>query len=407
VTRKIAHISSDGRRSIKHPLLLVIDDDAQFQGQIALLLQNFYQVEARLEVAAVDSIALTDADTIILDLNMPGIDGVTFIKTIASLDPKPKLLIASGHDESILELAKKTASMYGVYRTQVLQKPITRAKLLQALSQLDLMPLEGRVRSGLQQTFSEQEICAGLSAGQFSLIYQPQVSLISNAVIGLEALARWDHPGHGRLSPAYFIAQLEDSLDAEAFTLTIAEMAIKDILELENLSGAQLKVSINVPPSVLESDSFIDELMRQLAEQGLPPERFQCEITERGLENTSPTASASLLRLRMKGVQLSIDDFGIGQSGLSKLKTRAFNEIKIDKSFIQDLPSSRNSRSIVESMIQLSRLLGLRVVAEGVEDEITLTHSKMLGIENAQGCFFARPMSIDQMPQWLNQWGSQ
>jgi EAL domain-containing protein (putative c-di-GMP-specific phosphodiesterase class I) len=107
----------------------------------------------------------------------------------------------------------------------------------------------------------------------------------------------------------------------------------------------------------------------------------------------------------MKGVQLSIDDFGIGQSGLAKLKSRAFGEIKIDRSFIQDLSSSSDSRSIVESIMQLSRMVGLRIIAEGVEDKLTLKHSKILGIQNIQGFYFARPMPATDLAQWVTHWG--
>ena len=108
----------------------------------------------------------------------------------------------------------------------------------------------------------------------------------------------------------------------------------------------------------------------------------------------------------MQGVQLSNDDFGVGQSGLAKLKSRAFDEIKIDSSFIQDLASSSDSRSIVESIMQLSRMVGLRIIAEGVEDKLTLKHTKILGIQNIQGFYFAKPMPAAELAHWVINWGS-
>ena len=398
-----ANKSPPGNGSIPStvPILLIIDDDPLFQKQVEFIVAGDYRVEKSLQALASDSVVLAQADTIILDLNMPDIDGISFIKTVASLNPKPKLLIASGHDESILELAKSTASMYGLNRTEILRKPITRTGLLRTLANLDQMPLNTTIRSAHVQTFSEDEILVGFRSGQFRVVYQPQVSLLTGEIVGVEALARWDHPTFGWLTPAHFIETLEDSLDVEAFTLAVAEIAIREIGQLDEKFGSSMKISINVPPQVLESETFIDRLMTYLTHYGMPPQRFQCEITERGLENLGPAVYTSLARLRMKGILLSIDDFGIGQSGLSKVKSRAFDEIKIDRSFIHDLAFSAESRSIVESILQLSRAVGLSVVAEGIEDESTLEHSKRLGIKNVQGYLFSKPLQLGNLLEWL------
>ena len=387
--------------------LLVIDDDPLFLEQMKIVLRGKYSVQTTLRAVEDESVRLSGTDTVILDLNMPGVDGVAFIKTIALLEPKPKLLIASGHELPILELAKRTAKMYGLHQTDVLQKPLTRSSVLKALAKLDRLPSAVEVRSRIMQPrFSHEEVFAAFKAGQFSTVYQPQVSLLSATVIGIEALARWDHPEFGQLSPGSFIEQIEDSNLVVAFTLQIAETAIRDTVQLEKDTGTAVKISINVPPQVLESEIFIVELMEKLTRHGLPTQRFQCEITERGLENPGPVVLESMARLRMKGVQLSIDDFGVGQSGLAKLKSRAFDEIKIDSSFIQDLASSSDSRSIVESIMQLSRMVGLRIIAEGVEDKLTLKHTKILGIQNIQGFYFAKPMPAAELAHWVINWGS-
>ncbi|MDO8907897.1 MAG: EAL domain-containing response regulator [Pseudohongiella sp.] len=389
------------------PIILVIDDDIMFQQQVRFILSGRYLMRSALKADADDLFTDISADTIILDLNMPGVDGVSFIKTIATLDPKPKLLIASGHDLAILELAKTTAIMYGLFQTEILQKPLNKTGLLRALAQLDRMPAAHDYGNIAPRVFSDDDIHAGFVANQFTAHYQPQVSIVSAEVTGLEALARWDHPDFGRLSPASFIDQIENSQYAVAFTLFIAEKAVQDTLQLELDTGIALKVSVNVPPRVLESETLIEELTRILEHYDFPAHRFQCEITERGLENPDPVILTSIARLRMKGVQFSIDDFGIGQSGLSKLKSQAFDEVKIDRSFINDLSSSKGSRSIVESIIQLSRLVGFRIVAEGVEDKLTLKHSRILGIQNVQGYYFAKPMAATALAQWITEWNSQ
>jgi len=386
------------------PLLLVIDDDPVFQKQIDVMVSGRYRVESSLAAVADDAPALTHADTIILDLNMPGIDGLSFIKTVAMLNPKPKLLIASGHEEAILELARSSALMYGIDRTEVLRKPVSRESLFRILEKLDRLPSEARVRSALVQTFSDDEVVAGFAAGQFVVVYQPQVALSSNEVVGLEALVRWDHPLFGSVLPANFVEQIVDSASAECFTLAIAEIAARDALKLGEIGLDALKISINVPPHVLASDTFSDRLISCLREYGCAPRRFQCEMTEQGMESLSPAVLSNLARLRMNGVQLSLDDFGIGQSGLAKLKSRAFDELKIDGSFIRDLAISAESRSIVESMVQLSRCVDMRIIAEGVENEATIEWTKLLGVNIIQGYFFAKPMSLEKLLPWLLDW---
>jgi EAL domain-containing protein (putative c-di-GMP-specific phosphodiesterase class I)/FixJ family two-component response regulator len=386
------------------PLLLVIDDDPLFQKQIDFILQGRYRVTPSLQALTGDAEVLTQAETIILDLDMPGVDGLSFIQTISSLGNKPKLLIVSGHDDSVLELARSTAAMYGLTRSDTLRKPVSKSGLLRSLSLLDRRPAEKKILSANVQTFSEEEILAGFRAGQFCLHYQPQVSLGTREVVGIEALVRWEHPELGRISPAHFIDTLEDSVDAAQFTLEIADIAIRDLLRLNKQESRSLKVSINVPPHILQSNTFTEELIFKLETHGLSPQQFQCEITERGLENNGPSISSNLARLRMRGVRLSIDDFGIGQSGLTKVKSKAFDEIKIDRSFIHDLSYSSESRLIVNSIVQLSHAAGLRVVAEGIEDANTLKHSRLLGISNVQGYYFARPMPFTQLQAWLNNW---
>jgi EAL domain-containing protein (putative c-di-GMP-specific phosphodiesterase class I)/CheY-like chemotaxis protein len=383
------------------PLLLVIDDDTSFQAQIKLFVDKKYAVAQRLSAMPPDALSLLQADTIVLDLNIPGMNGVSFIKTIASLNPKPKLLIASGYDNPIIELARSAAELCGLTQTLALQKPISKDQLLKALVDLEFMNHDHQPSSQAPDNISKADIIKGSRAGEFLLFYQPQIALESNDIVGIEALVRWDHPQLGRLSPAYFIHSLEDSAEAIEFTLMIAEMAIRDTLHMSLDSGFKGKVSINVPPNVLISEIFMDRLCDMLKVHGLPPERFQCEVTERGLESPSLQAATTLARLRMKGIQLSIADFGVGQSGLSKINTRTFDEIKIDRSVISDLTSSLDSRSIVESIIHLASLVGMRVVAEGIEDSPTLLLTKRLGVTNVQGFYCGYPMPAQDFCSWL------
>jgi len=388
------------------PRLLVIDDDPVFQAQIALLLQGRFVIDARLN--AVDDLGevLARADTVLLDLNMPKVDGLSCMVRLATLACPPKLLIVSGHDTAILDLAYQTALLQGLHRTRVLQKPVSRSRLLTAIADLDSLPAADAAPDawGADQQFSDTDVITASRSGQLNLLYQPQICLSTASVVGMEALVRWHHPSLGCIVPARFIYAIEDSTHAEEFTLAIAQQAISDTVHLTEKSGFSGKISINVPPKLLASGAFADRLIALLAAHEFPPARFQCEVTERGLDIPDPQVSASLARLRMCGIQLALDDFGVGQSGLWKIKTQAFDELKIDQSFIQDMAECANSRSIVESIVFLARRVGVRVIAEGIEDDRTHTLSLSMGVAHAQGFHCARPMSRADLEVWLSEW---
>jgi len=386
--------------------LLVIDDDPVFQAQVALLLQGRFAIDARLN--AVDDLGevLARADTVLLDLNMPEVDGLSCMVRLATLACPPKLLIVSGHDAAILDLAYKAALLQGLHRTRVLQKPVSRRRLLTAIKELDSLPAAHAASHAgdADQQFSDIDIITASRSGQLNLLYQPQICMSTAAVVGMEALVRWHHPSLGCIEPARFIHAIEDSVHAEEFTLSIAQQAIFDTVYLTQNSGFSGKISINVPPKLLASKAFAERLIALLAAQEFPPARFQCEVTERGLDIPDPQVSVSLARLRMCGIQMALDDFGIGQSGLWKIKTQAFDELKIDQSFIQDMAECANSRSIVESIVSLARRIGVRVIAEGIENDRTHTLSLSMGLAHAQGFHCARPMSRSDLEVWLSEW---
>jgi EAL domain-containing protein (putative c-di-GMP-specific phosphodiesterase class I)/ActR/RegA family two-component response regulator len=387
-------------------ILLVMDDDQLFCAQIELLASSRFDVYACHDASSINTELLLNAQLIVLDLNMPGVDGIEFIQTIATLAPKPKLLIASGMDRQIIEMARVTAELYGLPVTEIMQKPVGRREFLEKLSLLDNKhklnepPISGRT---LQKS-SEGQIASGMNAGEFLTYYQPQLDFNSKAVVGIEALARWDHPEFGILPPANFIEAVETSTLCMDFTLLIIESAMSDYQQLSRRTGFTGTLSVNVPPMAFEIGNLPDQIFEIAGRAEFPLHKLVCEITEHGVENMGPATLASLARLKMHGVQLSIDDFGTGQSGLSKLRTGAFNELKIDRSFIRDMTSTRNSLLIVDSIMELSSQFGLRVVAEGIEDEETLTALSELGRPVLQGFLFSKPLSLRELSVWMNNW---
>ncbi|MDO8907585.1 MAG: EAL domain-containing response regulator [Pseudohongiella sp.] len=407
-TFKSASHKRGNNESDAKPIMLIIDDDAFFRAQIRHFSEADYQVLEYESPVSIEPKSLLEADIAILDLNMPGIDGVEFLKTLAALTTRPKLVIASGYDSRVIGMAQKTAELYGINGTAVLQKPVTRNQFSKALLDLEVhvsLNTNGVLLAPSVRSRDENEISSGLRAGEFFPYYQPQIEVLTQKVVGIETLARWRHPEFGILSPASFIETLEISPLATKFTLLITETAMRDYSLLSGLTGYSGKLSINIPVEVVSSETFSNKILNLANKYQFPLHKLVLEITERGLESTGALFISTLTRLKMHGIQLSLDDFGTGQSGFSKLKTRAFDEIKIDKSFIEDVLTSRDSQMIVESILRLSTEANLCVVAEGVEDIETLDWLRECGCPVVQGYYFSRPLALDNLTEWMKNWG--
>jgi EAL domain-containing protein (putative c-di-GMP-specific phosphodiesterase class I)/CheY-like chemotaxis protein len=404
---KIAPQKHETNVTDARPVMLVIDDDPFFRAQIRRLSEPGFQVLEYDSPVSIDANSLLQANVAILDLNMPGIDGVEFLKTLAALSSRPKLVIASGYDTRVIDMAKKTAELYGITGTAVVQKPVTGQQFSQILHDLEGDAIESTHNASPSPSVrnrDETEITSGLRAGEFLPYYQPQLDLLTRKVIGIETLARWQHPELGILSPASFIETLEISPLVTEFTLLITETAMRDYTLLGKLTGYHGKLSVNVPVDVLSSETFPNKVVNLANKYQFPLDKLVLEVTERGIEPSEAKFMSTLTRLKMHGIQLSLDDFGTGQSGFSKLKTRAFDEIKIDKSFIEDVITSRDSQMIVESILRLSSEANLCVVAEGVENSATLDWLLERGCPVVQGHHLSRPLALDNLAEWMNNW---
>lgn len=384
------------------PTLLVIDDDPFFCAQVRYFVGENYHVCESLGAASVASDDLLKAQIIVLDLNMPGIDGIEFIKTLAALNPRPQLLITSGYEKRIIDLARQTAELSGLSHTAVLQKPVNRADFMGKLDALaaNCSNAGSKVSSQTLIRGTEEQVLKGMLAGEFLAHYQPQIDIATNRVSGIEALARWDNAELGLIPPSGFIPVVELSSMAMDFTLLIVETAMRDYMTLHEATGYIGKLSVNVPPDVFANENFVHHIIEVSKKYNFPLESLVCEITEHGVERMGPETISTLTRLKMNNVQLSVDDFGIGQSGLSKIKYGVFDELKIDRSFVADIKSSKDSFIIVESIMHLATQVGMRVVAEGVEDDETLACLSRLKCPIVQGYYFSMPLPISQFIDW-------
>ncbi|MGZ4766672.1 MAG: putative bifunctional diguanylate cyclase/phosphodiesterase, partial [Ilumatobacteraceae bacterium] len=244
------------------------------------------------------------------------------------------------------------------------------------------------------------ELREGIDNGELVLHYQPKVLAINGRLEAVEALARWQHPVHGILNPDKFIPLAEHTDLIDNLTMWALTTALTEIRQLGPMAS-DVAVSVNVSARNLARADFAQRVVRLLKRLGVPAHRLVVEITETALL-TDPLRAASVLdELASAGVNISLDDFGCGQTLLGYLSTLPLHELKIDKSFVTDMMTDAAHDAIVRSIIDLGHNLGLRVVGEGVETTAVLLRLRASGCDVVQGFLLGRPMTFDQLARWM------
>jgi len=252
-----------------------------------------------------------------------------------------------------------------------------------------------KIRTGLRQA---------LDQGQFVLHFQPQIELASGIAVGAEALIRWAHPELGLLPPARFISIAEDSGLIVPIGEWVLREACRQAMSWRKASGLlHLMCAVNLSAPQFKRSDLEKSVVSALSDSGLDPSSLDLELTESTLIQDTENVLHTVRRLKALGVKLSIDDFGTGYSSLSYLKRFAVDKLKIDRSFVRGMADDPNDAAIVRAIIQMARSLGLRTIAEGVEDErlraLLLAHR----CDEAQGFHFARPLPADELLRFLEQ----
>jgi predicted signal transduction protein with EAL and GGDEF domain len=237
---------------------------------------------------------------------------------------------------------------------------------------------------------------------QIAMHYQPQVSLSTGAVEGVEALLRWWHPQHGPIDTQQLLDVVEHTSVMQLLTLRVIDDVVAQ-LEGWARRGIAMRASLNISARDLYSDDLVPHLSRQMARHGVRPAQIQIEITESALLADPSRAQATVARIAALGVAVSLDDFGTGYSSLQHLRKLPIAEIKIDRSFVAGMVDNHDDAAIVRSTVGMARSLGIRVVAEGVENEYTRQLLAEAGCDLAQGWFTARPMPGADLTRWLAQ----
>ena len=244
------------------------------------------------------------------------------------------------------------------------------------------------------------ELRHALEHGQLVLHYQPKVDVSSNRVSGVEALVRWEHPRLGLLAPGQFIPLAETAGLSKNLTAEVVRIALRQLRTWLD-AGVRLPVAINISTLNLQDRGFPEWVGELIGTYGIPAGLIEMEVTETAIMNDPLRAVESIEKLVALGVQVSIDDFGIGYSSMAYLQKLLVAKIKIDRTFVMSMGSGESSEAIVRSTIDLAHNLGLKAVAEGVETENAWIKLKELGCDLAQGYYMSKPLPPEQLTDWL------
>lgn len=382
--------------------VLVVDDEPGIAQMMVEAAEDFgFAAHAVHDWRSAEAEA-ADADVILLDLMMPGVDGVAALRALAAAGVKSRIVLVSGLDRRVIDSARRVARMQNLDVVDVLRKPFRPIDLMAVLSGLADRPREtGQVSvPPASSVVSLDDIRRAISGGEFVLDFQPQVRLSDRCWVGLEALVRWNHPQRGRLRPDMFIPLVERSDLALPFTYAMIGQSLAALRTISERTGFRGGLAVNVPPSALTTTDFPDRVLALLAEVDIEPSRLTIEITETSM-STDPTLSLDIqTRLRMHEVRLSIDDFGTGHSSLERLHEAPFDEMKIDMVLIRNADHDASLRKIAESVVALGRSLSMTVVAEGVESAATMDWLTSIGCDVAQGYLVGMPLNLDGVCDW-------
>lgn len=384
--------------------ITVVDDDVFLLKlmQRMLTLQGYATVNCYESGAhALAGIDKDAPELIFLDLNMPDMDGIEFVRHLVQRSFDGSLIVVSGEDTRMLQAAEKLVKAHQINILGVLQKPVVPEALSALLTQWK--PADAEKARAASKIYSIEQLREALDRGELINYYQPKVAVESGRVVGVETLVRWQHPLDGLVMPDSFISLAEDSGLIDQLAERVLQLALQQTISWEQ-QGVHLPLAINISMENLASLDFVDLLTARMADAGVLPSDITLEITEsRGMRDPAIMLD-TLTRLRLKRFVLSMDDFGTGYSTLAQLRDIPFEEFKIDRSFVHKAWVDQRIRAMFDTSLSLAKQLGMTVVAEGVENVNDWDFLRKTTCDYAQGYFIAKPMPGDDLPAWIQAW---
>ncbi|MDD1977504.1 EAL domain-containing response regulator [Pseudomonas tussilaginis] len=342
-----------------------------------------------------EAIAILDGcaqvDIVLCDLKMPGMDGLAFLRHVSSLGKVRAVVLCSELDPILRQATIAMIHCLGLTFLGDLGKPFNLegfkrlASHYQAHNQSAPRMLESAELPSLQ------DVERGLDNGEFEAYFQPKVTLQGQRLVGAEVLARWTHPQWGVLTPAHFLPVMEQNhlIDRLFYQMLTQGLTLHQRLASQ---GRAINLAFNLHPAQLACSVLTERIPALLKRFQVPATQIMFEITESGLISAPASSLENLVRLRIMGCGLAMDDFGAGYSSLDRLSELPFSQIKLDRAFVHKLQTQPRSAAIISCAVALAQALGFSLVIEGVENAEQQARLIELGGTYAQGYLFARPM---------------
>jgi EAL domain-containing protein (putative c-di-GMP-specific phosphodiesterase class I)/CheY-like chemotaxis protein len=386
--------------------ILVVDDEPfVLKVLVRQLTQLGYEDILSYEHAQ-DALAVLESedhqvDVVFTDLQMPGMDGVEFLRQLVQRGYDGEVVLVSGEDARILKSAEKLAYSRGLRVLGSLAKPATREQLQQRLhAALPALPA-----SQPPCMYLPEELREAIASGQIVTCYQPQVAFATGEVMGVEAMIGWQHPRDGLVPADRLLASEQYYGILNDLTRKTLQSTLEQAARWQHM-GDDFRVGVNLSMEDLAALDFPDFIVDAAAQAHFPLSRLVLEINEARMTRDRLVSLDVLTRLRLKRISLLIDDFGTGQSSLAHLRDVPFDELKLDGGFVHGASRDASLNAIVKASLLLARQLNMRTVAQGIDDIEDWNVLRELSCDVAQGSFVGPPMLGEALPAWTQTWAA-
>jgi EAL domain-containing protein (putative c-di-GMP-specific phosphodiesterase class I) len=387
--------------------ILVLDDEPFMRKLLCRMLANLGFTAVTACDNGLAALALIDnaneaPNLILLDLNMPEMDGIEFARRLVERRYSGSLVLVSGEDQRVLQTTQKMIQAHKITLLGCLKKPVQPKSLEAVLAKW--IPYIRDDSDSAGKTYSANELKAAIANGELVNYYQPKVVVATGRVMGVETLVRWNHPLDGIVLPDQFIGIAEANGLIGDLAGTVLSAALAQAQSWQK-SGLSLQLAVNVSMENLAALNFADFVGELASRADVPPQEIVLEVTESRLMQADLRAPLeTLARLRLKRFRLSLDNFAARHSSLTRFSDIPFDELKLDRSTVHDACIDKIIRAKYDASLVTARQLGMEAVAVGVEDLDDWNHLHRTGCDLAQGYFIAMPMPAAQLADWIANW---
>lgn len=388
--------------------IMVLDDDQFMLQLIAHMLENVGCTSVSTSDNGYDVLKLVDSprtcpELIFLDLNLPGMDGMEFVRHLVEHSYKGSLVLMSGEDDQLLRASTKLVHTHNIPVIESLHKPIT-VNMLASVLDSAFPPRQIDVAANGNGRRIADELRIALDNDQLINYYQPIVSFANGEVMGVEVLVRWHKSTDEIVSPYKFLGVAEAFGLIQEMAQVVLQKSLGQLKSWQN-SGLSLQLAVNLSEYNIEALDFADTVAELAADAGVVPQNITLEVAEGWLPmNDLRVPLETLTRLHLKRFRLTLDEFGTGYSTLAQLRDLPFDEIKIDRNFVSQIATDNQAKARYAADMAMARKLNLKVAAVGVENANEWHFLRRTGCDYAQGGFIASPMPAADLPAWIRSW---